>query len=244
MLKHAENNQKGKKGGKTSTIHTLYSFTDASAAPLVQQLLRSHLQHRLLLPGSIVLLPVLGQRLLLQVTSAGRASSDAVPVLVNAATQIHLEGAVLGTEGHDSASTLAQRAAKAAAGTVGGGPEGAAARSAVAAVTAGARLLRATARGTSEAPFEDVAGMDAQLAMLTRLVVTPLTDPAATKALGVVSPCGVLLHGPPGTGKSLLCRAAAAAARAALFVLHGPDVLSGVLGDSEAGIRGALRVSE
>jgi len=51
-------------------------------------------------------------------------------------------------------------------------------------------------------------------------------------------PRGVLLFGPPGTGKSTMARAAAAAAAAALFVINGPDVVSEFLGDSEAGLRG------
>jgi len=55
---------------------------------------------------------------------------------------------------------------------------------------------------------------------------------------GVRPPRGVLLFGPPGTGKSTMARAAAAAARAALFVINGPDVVSEFLGDSEAGLRG------
>lgn len=204
--------------------------SDGPAALLLHTLLSSHLQHRTLLPGSLVLLPVLGHRLVLQVTSTGQDPPD--PVAVQASTQLRMHAAEQAPGQHAS---VVQRAADAAAAAVGGGPDGAAARSAAAAVTAGASLLRATA---ASKPFEAVAGMGTQLAMLQRLVVKPLTDPAATRALGVGAPCGVLLHGPPGTGKSLLCRAAAAAARAVLFVLHGPDVLTGVLGDSEAGMRG------
>ena len=60
---------------------------------------------------------------------------------------------------------------------------------------------------------------------------------------GVRPPRGVLLFGPPGTGKSTMARAAAAAARAALFVINGPDVVSEFLGDSEAGLRGELLLS-
>lgn len=201
---------------------------------MLQQLLSSHMHNRLLLPGSLVLLPVLGQRLVLQVTTVGDAL-DGVPVLVHAATRMQLGAA----HASDDATTLVRRAADAAAAAVGGGLEGAAARTAAAAFTAGAALLRASASQTT--PFGDVAGMATQLAMLQRLVVQPLKDPSTTRALGVGTPCGVLLHGPPGTGKSLLCRAAAAAANASLFVLHGPDALSGVLGDSEAGVCGAWR---
>ena len=60
--------------------------------------------------------------------------------------------------------------------------------------------------------------------------------PALFARFGVSPPRGVLLWGPPGTGKTGLARAAAADARARLFVLNGPDVVSEFYGDSEAGL--------
>ena len=48
---------------------------------------------------------------------------------------------------------------------------------------------------------------------------------------------GVLLHGPPGSGKTVLACAAAADAGAALFVLNGPDIISEYHGESEAGLQ-------
>ena len=54
---------------------------------------------------------------------------------------------------------------------------------------------------------------------------------------GLQAPRGILLWGPPGTGKTRLACAAAAEAKASLLVLNGPDVVSAFYGDSEAGLR-------
>ena len=65
-------------------------------------------------------------------------------------------------------------------------------------------------------------------------------DPAAFSRYGVRPPRGVLLWGPPGTGKSALAVAAAADAGASLLLLQGPDVLSQYVGDTEASVQVSL----
>lgn len=54
---------------------------------------------------------------------------------------------------------------------------------------------------------------------------------------GVEPPKGVLLWGPPGTGKTRLAAAAAANAEAALFVINGPDLVSAFYGHSEQSLK-------
>ncbi len=53
-------------------------------------------------------------------------------------------------------------------------------------------------------------------------------------------PRGVLLHGAPGTGKTLLAGAAARAAGVAFLPVRGPELLSKYIGESEAAVRGAF----
>jgi SpoVK/Ycf46/Vps4 family AAA+-type ATPase len=53
----------------------------------------------------------------------------------------------------------------------------------------------------------------------------------------VERPRGVLLWGPPGTGKTCLARAAAADAGHPVFLVNGPDLVSQYYGESEAGLR-------
>ncbi len=61
--------------------------------------------------------------------------------------------------------------------------------------------------------------------------------PQLFERLGLRLPRGVLLHGPPGTGKTALACAAAADAGATLFVLNGPDIISEYVGESEIGLQ-------
>ena len=55
--------------------------------------------------------------------------------------------------------------------------------------------------------------------------------------LGLKPPRGLLLHGPPGTGKTHLARAIAAAARAAVVVVNGPELSSAYHGETEGRLR-------
>ena len=77
-----------------------------------------------------------------------------------------------------------------------------------------------------------------QVKSLRELVTLPLKFPQLFSRYNMKPPRGVLLWGPPGTGKTCLARAAAAEVGVPLFVINGPDVISQFYGESEAGLQG------
>ena len=81
--------------------------------------------------------------------------------------------------------------------------------------------------------YEDVGGLDAELARVREIVELPLLRPELFARLGVVPPKGVLLHGAPGTGKTLLARAVANECRASFLHINGPDLMHKYYGESE-----------
>jgi SpoVK/Ycf46/Vps4 family AAA+-type ATPase len=85
-----------------------------------------------------------------------------------------------------------------------------------------------------------VAGVDAAARALRELVLWPAQYAREGAALGVRWPRGLLLHGPPGCGKTSLVRAAAAEAGAALHVVTAGAVFGAYLGESERRLRGAF----
>jgi AAA family ATPase len=63
-----------------------------------------------------------------------------------------------------------------------------------------------------------------------------LTLNLSTRA-GLKPPRGILLHGPPGTGKTHLARAVAHATQASVLTVNGPELSSAYHGETEARLR-------
>jgi ribosome biogenesis ATPase len=85
--------------------------------------------------------------------------------------------------------------------------------------------------------WDDVGALEQVRQDLTMAVVEPIRVPERFAALGLASPAGVLLYGPPGCGKTLLARAVAAESGANFISVKGPELLSKYVGDSELAVR-------
>eukprot|EP00798_Chlamydomonas_sp_ICE-L_P012935 gene12935-5971_t len=83
-----------------------------------------------------------------------------------------------------------------------------------------------------------LGGVQTLAASLREMVTLPLVMPQLFAAYRIRPPRGVLLWGPPGSGKTVLAKAAAADAGAVLLVVNGPDIVSEFYGESEAALKG------
>ena len=69
------------------------------------------------------------------------------------------------------------------------------------------------------------------------MIELPLRYPEVFERLGIDAPKGVLLHGPPGCGKTLIARAIAHETEAKFFSVSGPEIIHKFYGESEAHLR-------
>ncbi|KHK89502.1 CDC48 family AAA ATPase [Novosphingobium malaysiense] len=85
--------------------------------------------------------------------------------------------------------------------------------------------------------YDDVGGMSDTIRQLREMVELPLRYPELFTRLGVAPPKGVLLHGPPGTGKTRLAQAVANESEANFFSINGPEIMGSGYGESEKALR-------
>ena len=89
----------------------------------------------------------------------------------------------------------------------------------------------------SEITYEQIGGLKDELRRLREIVELPLRHPQVFARLGIEPPKGILLHGPPGCGKTLLAKALANESEISFLSLDGPEIMNKYYGETEARLR-------
>lgn len=95
-------------------------------------------------------------------------------------------------------------------------------------------------RERSTITYEDIGGLRRELRRIREMIELPLRYPEIFERLGIAPPKGVLLHGPPGCGKTLIARAVAHETSAYFSHINGPEIIDKFYGASEAQLRGVF----
>jgi ribosome biogenesis ATPase len=85
--------------------------------------------------------------------------------------------------------------------------------------------------------LENLGGVDSVIEELNELVAMPMLYPELYIQTGIQPPRGVLLHGPPGCGKTMIANAFAAEIGVSYIPLSAPSLVAGMSGESEKKIR-------
>ena len=85
--------------------------------------------------------------------------------------------------------------------------------------------------------YEDIGGLRREVRRVRELIELPLRHPEIFERLGIDPPRGVLLHGPPGSGKTLIARAVAHETSAYFVHVNGPEIIDQWYGASEGRLR-------
>ena len=92
--------------------------------------------------------------------------------------------------------------------------------------------------------YEDIGGLEEEVKKVREMIELPLRHPELFVRLGVEAPKGVLLHGPPGNGKTLLAKAVAGETNANFITIGGPEIMSKFYGESEERLREIFKQAE
>lgn len=92
--------------------------------------------------------------------------------------------------------------------------------------------------------YDDIGGLTHEIQKVREMIELPLKHPELFERLGVEAPKGVLLHGPPGTGKTMLAKAVANETDCNFYNISGPEIMSKFYGESEENLRKVFEEAE
>jgi proteasome regulatory subunit len=85
--------------------------------------------------------------------------------------------------------------------------------------------------------YEDIGGIDDQMEEVRETVEMPIRNPGMFDEVGIDPPSGVLLHGPPGTGKTMLAKAVANQTDATFIKMAGSELVHKFIGEGAKLVR-------
>lgn len=106
--------------------------------------------------------------------------------------------------------------------------------------------VRAKAMQVEQSPevtYSDIGGVDEQLREVRETVELPLESPGQFEEVGIDPPSGVLLHGPPGTGKTMLAKAVANQTDATFIKMAGSELVHKFIGEGPRMVRDLFEVA-
>ncbi|WP_424358139.1 CDC48 family AAA ATPase [Methanocella sp. MCL-LM] len=92
--------------------------------------------------------------------------------------------------------------------------------------------------------YEDIGGLRREIGLVREMIELPLRHPELFQKLGIEPPKGVLLFGPPGTGKTMIAKAVASETDAHFINISGPEIMSKYYGESEKQLRDIFKDAE
>ena len=92
--------------------------------------------------------------------------------------------------------------------------------------------------------YDSVGGCGKAVKLMQELVELPLRFPELWTTAGVPTPKGVLLHGPPGCGKTLIANALMEETGAHVVIINGPEIMAKKGGESESNLRAAFEEAQ
>lgn len=93
----------------------------------------------------------------------------------------------------------------------------------------------------NELGYDDIGGCRRQIATIREMIEMPLRYPQVFRTVGIDPPKGVLMYGPPGSGKTIIAKAVSEETGTFFFHLNGPEIMSKLAGESESNLRKVRR---
>jgi proteasome regulatory subunit len=107
--------------------------------------------------------------------------------------------------------------------------------------------VRARVMELIEAPnvdYSSIGGLDQQIQEVVETIELPLTDPDLFIDVGVEPPTGILLYGPPGSGKTLIAKAVASRANATFLRMSGSELVQKYVGEGARLVRDVFQMAK